>query len=289
MSNSPYTFEIPPTWAWVKVSDITTVIRGASPRPKGDPRYFGGTIPWIMISDVSREPGKYLTITREGVTDQGAERSRLLEPGSLILSNSGTVCVPKILGIKGCIHDGFVSFPTLPDSVSKDFLYHWFNFIRPKVIQANKQVITQVNLNTDIVRELDIPAPPFNEQCSIVAKIEELFSDLDAGVAALKRAKANLKRYRSAVLKAAVEGKLTEEWRAKHPKSEPASQLLECILTERRQKWEADQLAKFAAAGKEPPKNWREKYVEPKPPDTTGFSELPDGWCWASVKQLSWL
>ena len=59
-----------------------------------------------------------------------------------------------------------------------------------------------------------MPFAPLNEQRRIVAKIEELFSDLDAGVAALKRAKANLKRYRAAVLKAAVEGKLTEEWRA---------------------------------------------------------------------------
>ena len=117
-----------------------------------------------------------------------------------------------------------------------------------------------------------MPVAPLDEQRRIVAKIEELFSDLDAGVAALERAKANLKRYRAAVLKAAVEGKLTEQWRADHPNTEPASKLLARILTERRQKWESAQLAKFAAAGKEPPKNWREKYVEPTPPDTTELS-----------------
>ena len=74
-----------------------------------------------------------------------------------------------------------------------------------------------------------MPLAPLNEQRRIVAKIEELFSDLDAGVAALGRIRANLKRYRAAVLKAAVEGKLTEEWRAKHPKTEPASRLLERV------------------------------------------------------------
>lgn len=85
-----------------------------------------------------------------------------------------------------------------------------------------------------------IPVAPSPEQDRIVAKIEELFSDLDAGVAALARAKANLKRYRAAVLKAAVEGKLTEQWRAKNPPTEPAAKLLERILKDRRHKWETD-------------------------------------------------
>ena len=92
--------------------------------------------------------------------------------------------------------------------------------------------------------------PLLAEQRRIVAKIEELFSDLDAGVVALERVRANLKRYRAAVLKAAVEGKLTEDWRAQHPDTEPASVLLERILADRRRQWEQAQLAKFAQAGK---------------------------------------
>ncbi len=137
------------------------------------------------------------------------------------------------------------------------------------------------------IRSYGLPIPPLNEQRRIVDKIEELFSDLDAGVAALTRAKANLKRYRASVLKAAVEGHLTAAWRAEHPGTEPASALLARILTERRQKWEADQLAKFTAAGKSPPKNWKDKYAEPSPPDTTNLPDLPDGWCWATMEQIS--
>ena len=143
------------------------------------------------------------------------------------------------------------------------------------------------NVSQDKVLALHFGMPPKNEQQRIVEKVDELFSDLDVGVAALKRAKANLKRYRAAVLKAAVEGKLTEEWRAKHPAKEPASTLLARILKERRQKWETDQLAKFAAAGKEPPKNWRDKYVEPSTLDTSGLPELPEAWCWLSMEQLT--
>jgi type I restriction enzyme S subunit len=144
-----------------------------------------------------------------------------------------------------------------------------------------------LNLTHGRFLRLTVPIAPLNEQRRIIAKIEELISDLDSGVAALKRAKANLKRYRASVLKAAVDGSLTAEWRAKHPNVEPASKLLERILAECRRKWEADQLAKFKAAGKEPPKNWRAKYVEQSPPDTVNLPELPAGWCWTCVEQMT--
>ena len=127
---------------------------------------------------------------------------------------------------------------------------------------------------------------PFSEQIRIVAKLEELFSDLDAGVAALQRAKANLKRYRASVLKSAVEGKLTAQWREQNPPTETGAQLLARILKERRAKWEENQLNKFAEQGKTPPKNWQNKYLEPAKPDTSKLPELPDGWVWTSVEQL---
>jgi type I restriction enzyme S subunit len=128
--------------------------------------------------------------------------------------------------------------------------------------------------------------PAEEEQRDIVAKIDELFSDLDAGVAALKRAQANLKRYRAAVLKAAVEGKLTEQWRAENPPSEPASVLLERILAARRKKWEEEQLKKYEAKGKMPPKNWREKYKVPELPDPDDLPAIPRGWCWVTVDHI---
>jgi type I restriction enzyme S subunit len=139
------------------------------------------------------------------------------------------------------------------------------------------------NVNAKKLETIALPIAPANEQARIVAKVEELFSDLDAGVAALERARANLKRYRAAVLKAAVEGRLTAEWRKAHPDVEPASKLLERILTERRRKWEEAQLAKFAAAGKPPPKGWKYKYPEPAKPEIDTPWELPDTWCLTSV------
>ena len=114
---------------------------------------------------------------------------------------------------------------------------------------------------------------------------------LDAAVAALERVRANLKRYRASVLKAAVEGRLVpteaELARKEGRDFEPASVLLDRILAERRRRWEESELARMKAAGK-PPKDdrWKSKYKEPVTPDSSTLPHLPDGWCWATVEQL---
>jgi type I restriction enzyme S subunit len=172
-------------------------------------------------------------------------------------------------------------------NIDKQFLRLALNVNLDEYIRAAHGGAGLAHITKRVFEASEVLIPPLDEQRRIVAKLDELLSDLDAGVAALERARANLKRYRAAVLKAAVEGRLTEQWRAEHPATEPASQLLERILAERRRKWEADQLAKYAAAGKTPPKNWQAKYVEPTPPEITELPELPRGWCWASVEQLT--
>jgi len=131
-----------------------------------------------------------------------------------------------------------------------------------------------------------IALAPLPEQHRIVAKIESLFARLDEGVAALKSAEATLERYRASVLKAAVEGRLTERWRRENPPDETGEELLRRILAERRKRWEAEQLATFAANGRKPPRNWKAKYRKPTAPDTSGLPELPEGWCWASFEAL---
>ena len=205
--------ELPKGWKWCKFQDVTDVVRGGSPRPKGNPKYFGGTIPWIMIRDITKEKGKFLTKTKDTVTEEGAKKSRLLKKGSLILSNSGTVCVPKILKVEGCIHDGFLTFPDIPKNMNIDYAYYWFEKIRTKIRQENQQGVVQVNLNIQIVKIIDVPLPPLNEQKRIVSKIEELFSKIDSAKQLLEHTKLQLEQYRQSLLKSAFEGKLTEAWR----------------------------------------------------------------------------
>jgi len=133
----------------------------------------------------------------------------------------------------------------------------------------------QPGVNATILAGLPIPLPPLPEQHRIVAEIEKQLTRLDAGVAALRRAGANVRRYKAAVLKVACEGRLVRQDAA----DEPASLLLERILAERRARWEAEQIAK----GKDPKKL---KYKEPAAPDREGLPELAEGWVWAAVEQL---
>lgn len=257
--------QLPKGWAWTRLGEIADVVRGGSPRPKGDPKYFGGDIPWIMISDVSKEKGKFISKTRDTVTKEGAKKSRYLKKGTLILSNSGTVCVPKILAVDGCIHDGFVAFPDLTSNIDILYLYYYFDYIRPKIIQEIRQGVTQINLNTNIVRNITTPLPPLLEQHRIVAKTEEQFTKLDAGVEALKKINTQLKRYRQAVLKYVFEGKITEEWREiRKGKIEPASMHLKRIKEERK-------------------KNAKGKYKELPTMDTSELPQLPEGWVWTRL------
>lgn len=141
---------------------------------------------------------------------------------------------------------------------------------------------TRLKLPQSPLRKIPIPIPPLPEQRRIVAKIEELFTKLDAGVEALKKVKAELKRYRQSVLKYAFEGRITAEWRQSqisrqedggqaNPKSqipiESGSILLERIREEKRK-----------ALGK--------KYKELSSLDTSSFQSLPEGWAWVTVEDL---
>ncbi len=131
-------------------------------------------------------------------------------------------------------------------------------------------------------------APGIKTQLKIVEKLEELLSDLDASVAELKAAQRKLAKYRQSLLKAAVDGTLTADWRAAHGvPQETGAELLQRILTERRARWEQKQLARFAEQGKAPPKGWQAKCSDPAAPDLTDLPLVPEGWVWASLGQTA--
>ncbi|MFH4552849.1 restriction endonuclease subunit S [Vibrio alginolyticus] len=175
------------------------------------------------------------------------------------------------------------------EGINKKYLFY---FVRSdqflKAIVPLQRGVSYPAVRSKDVLSRDIPLPPTNEQNRIIDKLEELFSELDAGVKELKAAQTKLSQYRQSLLKSAVEGSLTQQWRAENSDrvQETGEKLLARILKQRREQWQQQKLAEFAEKGKTPPKNWQDKYPEPVQPDTTDLPELPEGWVWASLSQL---
>lgn len=150
------------------------------------------------------------------------------------------------------------------------------------------------HLGARTLADWQIHLPPADEQRRIVDTAQSYFSRLDAVTATLERLHRNLKLYRASILNAAVKGRLVRteaELAPTHSRDyEPASVLLTRVLAQRRRRWEEQELARMAAAGKTPRNDaWKAKYQEPNAPNTAALPTLPDGWCWATVHQLSQL
>ena len=173
------------------------------------------------------------------------------------------------------------------DLVNNRFLCHQLNVVDYHQFVTGS---TRLKLTSAAMRRIPVLLAPAREQTRIVAKLEELLSDLDAGVAELKVAQKKLQRYRQSLLKSAVEGALTAEWREdrrqKGAPTETGARLLARTLSERRVRWEARQIAKFKEQGRVPPKGWQLRYPEPVRPETSELPPLPEGWVWASLDML---
>lgn len=181
-------------------------------------------------------------------------------------------------------NQGFKSF--VPHKgINSDYVYHWLSSAK-QIAEELASGTTFLEISGSKAALIPFPLAPASEQTRIVEKLEELLSDLDAGVSELKAAQKKLGQYRQSLLKAAVEGALTAQWRAQHTPTETGAQLLERILKERRARWEAKQIAKFEEQGKAAPKDWQKKYPEPVRPDISDLPKLPPNWVWASGEQL---
>ncbi|PIQ52084.1 MAG: N-6 DNA methylase [Comamonadaceae bacterium CG12_big_fil_rev_8_21_14_0_65_59_15] len=160
-------------WPLVPIGDVCIIERGASPRPIHD---FITDAPdginWIKIGD-AEVGAKYITTTKERVTPEGAAKSRRVKPGDFILSNSMSFGRPYVMATDGCIHDGWLLLRDQSPLLDQDFLYNILGSDR--VFAQFKQAATGGvvnNLNSEIVRRVQIPLPPPDVQKEIVAEIE---------------------------------------------------------------------------------------------------------------------
>lgn len=161
--------EIPKSWKTLTIKEICTVVRGASPRPKGDPRFYGGNVPRLMGADVTRD-GKYVYPKIDFLTDEGAKKSRFMPAGTLVMICSGDVGVPSILAIDACVHDGFLAFSELSQECDIDFLYYIFESLKDKFHSSATHGGIFTNLTTSIIKDFKIPVPVLEEQ-NVISRI----------------------------------------------------------------------------------------------------------------------
>ncbi len=272
----------PRGWAFASIGEICESSQyGYTAKAKGS-----GSIHFLRTTDITSGHINWETVPFCDVPEKEVD-NYLLQDGDVVISRAGSVGYSYL-----------ISSPK--PAVFASYLIRFRPLINPKyfgyflksqeywnAISERSLGIAVQNVNATQLSEIRLPVATLPEQTRIVEKLEELLSDLDAGVAELKTAQRKLTRYRQSLLKAAVEGSLTAEWRAERARrgeaTESGAQLLARILTERRARWEAKGLAKFKEQGKAPPKDWKDKYPEPVRPDTTALPTLPPGWVWTSL------
>lgn len=158
-------------WKVKKIGDVVDIRRGASPRPIHKFLSNKG-MPWVKIADATSDNSRFIRKTNECIINEGIKKSVMVTPETLIVSNSATPGLPKIMKINACVHDGWLVFSNYK-GITRDFLYYKFIDVRRNLVnQANGSVFQ--NLKTDIVREFDINIPSINTQNKIVSMLSKI-------------------------------------------------------------------------------------------------------------------
>ena len=222
-----------------------------------------------------------------------------LKEGDIVISRAGSVGISYLIikPEKAVFASYLIRFNPLINK--KHFKYFLESPIYWSNISEKKLGIAVQNVNATKLKSIKLPIPPLPEQRRIVAKIDELFSELDNGIENLKKAREQLKTYRQAVLKYAFEGKLTQEWRTQQIQAgnppEPAEKLLEQIKTEREKHYQK-QLEDWEKACELAKAGGKKKPAQPKKPkelppltekELAELPELPEGWCFIKIGSIT--
>jgi type I restriction enzyme, S subunit len=200
---------IPVGWNVAQLQELGSVIRGASPRPQGDPRYYGGNVPRLMGADVTRD-GKWVTPKIDFLTEAGAKLSRPCPKGTLTVICSGDVGIPAFLAVDACIHDGFLALINIDDeTVSKDYLYHVIFSLKQRLDSSATHGGVFTNLTTGIFKEFQISLPPLIEQ----RRIAQALDAMDEKLVALKTKQSHYQSLKRGLMQKL----LTGQWRVQMP------------------------------------------------------------------------
>lgn len=268
-------FELPNSWVTVKLGDFVENEKGKKPKNESKVETASHSIPYVDIQAFEEN------VIRTWTDGSGC---RLCYETDFLMVWDGSRSGLVGKGMNGALGSTLVRiyFPSMVNDYA-------FYFLQSKYQQINTRAkgVGIPHVDPALLWNYDFPIAPLNEQYRIVAKIEELFSELDKGIENLKTARAQLKVYRQALLKHAFEGKLTAQWRAENQdKLETADDLQKRIQQERVKRYQ-QQLAAWEAADKQGSKP---KAPKPLPPFTAEelaeFPELPQGWGWVRLGDI---
>jgi type I restriction enzyme, S subunit len=224
-------------WQLLKINTLCEVVRGGSPRPAGDPKFYGGTIPFLKVADLTRNAGAYLKTHTYTIKEAGLKKTRLVSSNTLLLSNSGaTLGIPKICAFDTTFNDGIAAFLGLNEGT---LLYHYYFWLsKTKELRNIDQGAAQPNLNTNLIGAMEIPVGSIEDQLQTVKEIESRLSVCDKVEQSITEALEKAEALRQSILKKAFEGKLLSEAEITKCKQEadyePASELLKKIKAEKK-------------------------------------------------------
>jgi type I restriction enzyme S subunit len=198
-------------WPTRKISQVAELVRGSSPRPQGDPRFFDGPVPRLMVSDLTRD-GLWVNATTDSLTVEGAKLSRPMPAQSVVMAVSGAPGLSAILNHDACIHDGFVGLRNLSADLLPEFVAFTLNLLRAKNDQQAVGAVFR-NLTTDQVKAMAIPVPPIDLQ----QRFRTFLLQWQAVQLDIEKSKRQLSEITNALTIDAFSGELTAAWRQTFP------------------------------------------------------------------------
>ncbi|RMX18485.1 DUF559 domain-containing protein [Vandammella animalimorsus] len=194
------------------MGEISAVVGGGTPSTANE-KNFGGDVPWITPADMSTHTGKYISAGGRYLSHQGmgVSGAQWLPKNTVLFSSRAPIGYCAIASQSVTTNQGFKSFIPM-EGIDSEYLYYWLISAK-RHAEALASGTTFLELSAKKAAQIPVPIAPAAEQTRIVEKLEELLADLDAGVAELKAAQKKLAQYRQSLLKAAVQGDLTADWR----------------------------------------------------------------------------
>lgn len=197
-------FEIPSNWIWCRLGDIAEIVRGGSPRPAGDPTFYGGAIPFLKVGDLTGYEDIYVRTHTYSIKEAGLHKTRFVEADTLMLTNSGaTLGIPRICTFPTTFNDGIAAFLNL-NNIDKVYLYYFLKSKSAWYLKEASRGQGQPNLNTDIIALTPFPLPPLNEQKRIVEKLEQVMQNCNDLEESIKHSESQNEKLLQQVLREAL-------------------------------------------------------------------------------------